>query len=110
MLVGQPSIREVKEAFHCMSMGKCRGPDGLNVEFYKFHWEEDEAVTKLLMGRMQKLMEDLISSSRSAFISGRNLGDSILMLQELVQGHHKEDGVPRAAIKIDLEKGYDMVE
>ncbi|GAA0184350.1 hypothetical protein LIER_31638 [Lithospermum erythrorhizon] len=61
-----------------------------------------KAVTMLLMGRMHKLMEDLISPSQSAFILGRNLGNSVLMLQELVQGYHKEDGVPRAAIKIDL--------
>ncbi|GAA0172178.1 hypothetical protein LIER_26054 [Lithospermum erythrorhizon] len=48
--------------------------------------------------------------SQSAFIPGRNLGDSVLMLQALVQGYHKEDGVPRAAIKIDLQKAYAMVE
>ncbi|GAA0165690.1 hypothetical protein LIER_40041 [Lithospermum erythrorhizon] len=55
-------------------------------------------------------MEGLISSSQSAFIHGRNLGDSVLMLQELVQGYHKEDGVRRAAIKVDFQKAYDMVE
>ncbi|GAA0164011.1 hypothetical protein LIER_19742 [Lithospermum erythrorhizon] len=59
---------------------------------------------------MKSLMDDLISLSQSAFLLGRNLGDSVLMLQELVHRYHKEDGVPKAAIKIDLEKAYDMVE
>ncbi|GAA0185196.1 hypothetical protein LIER_32484 [Lithospermum erythrorhizon] len=69
-----------------------------------------KAVTRILMSRMKSLMPGLIFLSQSAFIPGRNLGDSVMMLQEMVQGYHVDDGVPKAAIKVDLQKAYDMVE
>ncbi|GAA0159379.1 hypothetical protein LIER_16167 [Lithospermum erythrorhizon] len=131
----QPSFQEVKEAFLNMAIGKCLGPDLLSVQLCVLNATTislipktehpssvkeyrpisccnifDKAITKVLMNRMRPLMHGLISLSQSAFIAGRNLGDSVLMLQELVQGYHKEDGVPRATIKIDLQKAYDMVE
>ncbi|GAA0139319.1 hypothetical protein LIER_35066 [Lithospermum erythrorhizon] len=57
---------------------------------------------------MSRLMHILVFPSQSAFIPGKCISDSVLMLQELVQGYHKEDGVPKATIKVD--QAYDMVE
>ncbi|GAA0162266.1 hypothetical protein LIER_18394 [Lithospermum erythrorhizon] len=153
--------REVKEDFQSIVVGKSPGPDGLSVEFYKYHWErvnQDlldafvyifatgnvppilnattlslvpkvdhpssiryycpiscfnnvyKAITRILMRRMSGLMQELVSPSQSAFIPGRSFSDSVLLLQELVQGYPKEDGVPKAAIKVDLQKAYDIVE
>ncbi|GAA0158944.1 reverse transcriptase [Lithospermum erythrorhizon] len=59
---------------------------------------------------MKPFISQLISSSQSAFIPGRNIGDNIHMFQELVQGYHKNDGIPRAIVKIDLQKAYDIIE
>ncbi|GAA0161171.1 hypothetical protein LIER_17547 [Lithospermum erythrorhizon] len=49
-----------------------------------------KAITKILMGRMRGFMSSIISESQSAFIPRRSLTDSVLMLQELVQGYHKK--------------------
>ncbi|GAA0153255.1 hypothetical protein LIER_11539 [Lithospermum erythrorhizon] len=62
------------------------------------------------MGRMRGFMPEVISLSQSPFIPGRSLTDSVMILQELVQGYHKQDGIPKMAIKVDLQKAYDMVE
>ncbi|GAA0147984.1 hypothetical protein LIER_42977 [Lithospermum erythrorhizon] len=43
---------------------------------------------------------DNMSTLESAFVPGRSLTDSVLLLQELV--YHKEDGIPKMAIKVDL--------
>ncbi|GAA0154886.1 hypothetical protein LIER_12736 [Lithospermum erythrorhizon] len=40
----------------------------------------------------------------------RRVRDCSARLQEFVQGYYKEDGIPKAAIKVDLLKAYDMVE
>lgn len=36
--------------------------------------------------------------------------DNILLMQELVRGHHRDQGLPRCAIKLDLMKAYDSVD
>ncbi|GAA0186547.1 hypothetical protein LIER_33835 [Lithospermum erythrorhizon] len=68
------------------------------------------AITRVLMRRMSGLMQELVSLSQLAFIPGRSISDSVLLLHELVQGYHKEDEIPKLAIKVDLQKAYDMVE
>ncbi|GAA0161043.1 hypothetical protein LIER_17453 [Lithospermum erythrorhizon] len=69
-----------------------------------------KCVTKILVNRMKPFISQLISPLQSAFIRGRQIGDSIHMLRELVQGYHKEDGNPRTTLKIDLKKAYDTIE
>lgn len=36
--------------------------------------------------------------------------DNILLMQEIVRGHHRDQGLPRCAIKLDLMKAYDSVD
>ncbi|GAA0159100.1 hypothetical protein LIER_15965 [Lithospermum erythrorhizon] len=114
-----------------MAAGKSLRPDGLSSDFYEHHWEYIQgeivatmehsfasgrvpawinATTLSLIPKDEVFNAYLISMSLSAFILGRNLGNSIMMLQELVQGYHVKDGVSKAAIKVDLTKAYDMVE
>ncbi|GAA0165614.1 hypothetical protein LIER_20970 [Lithospermum erythrorhizon] len=69
-----------------------------------------KCVTKILVNRMKPVISQLISHLQSAFIPGRQIGDNIHMLQELVQGYHKKVGNFRAALKIDLKKAYDTIE
>ncbi|GAA0142726.1 hypothetical protein LIER_35622 [Lithospermum erythrorhizon] len=61
-----------------------------------------KAITRILMRRMSGLMQELVSPSQFAFILGRSLSDIILLLQELIRGYHKEDGVYKTAIKVDM--------
>ncbi|GAA0175607.1 reverse transcriptase [Lithospermum erythrorhizon] len=69
-----------------------------------------KCLTKILVNRMKPVISQLISPLQSAFIPGRQIGDSIHMLQELVQGYHKDNGSSKAALNIDLKKAYDTIE
>lgn len=43
-------------------------------------------------------------------LKGRSIMDNILLKQEIVKNYHKEGGIPRCAIKMDLMKAYDSVD
>lgn len=40
-------------------------------------------------------------------MQGRSILDNIMLIQELVKNYHKNGGIPRGAIKMDLMKAYD---
>lgn len=67
-------------------------------------------IANIIANRIRKFLPKLISLYRSAFVPGRQIVDSILLLQEHVQGYHKEEGKARMTLKIDLQKAYDRVE
>ncbi|XP_026378461.1 uncharacterized protein LOC113272885 [Papaver somniferum] len=68
-----------------------------------------KCLTKFLSSRMKFILKGLISSSQSAFISGRSIQDYILLAHEIVRNYHKSGGSPRCSLKIDLQKAYDTV-
>ncbi|XP_026419498.1 uncharacterized protein LOC113315436 [Papaver somniferum] len=68
-----------------------------------------KCLTKILSYRMKIILKGLISSSQSAFISGRSIQDNILLAHEIVRNYHKSGGSPRCDLKIDLQKAYDAV-
>lgn len=68
-----------------------------------------KCVSKILAARLQPLLPFIINPSQSTFIKGRLIADNILLMQELVHSYHKNGGVPRCAIKLDLMKAYDSV-
>ncbi|GAA0158737.1 hypothetical protein LIER_15683 [Lithospermum erythrorhizon] len=113
-----PRLEEVKRAFHDMANGKSPGPDGFSSEFYKHNWNVvgggvyEVVVHVFATGEFPAALNatTITLVPKSAFIPGRSLTDSVLLLQELVQGCHKDDGIPKMAIKVDLQKAYDMVE
>ena len=45
-----------------------------------------KCITKIIAGRLQEVLPNLINVSQSAFIKGRKISDNILMAQELIQG------------------------
>nr|XP_043625437.1 uncharacterized protein LOC122596855 [Erigeron canadensis] len=47
--------------------------------------------------------------NQSAFISGRNIQDNILVAQELLRGYNRKGGPKRCSLKIDIAKAYDTV-
>jgi hypothetical protein len=66
-------------------------------------------VAKVLASRLAKVMNSLVASSQSAFIKGRNLGDGVLVVNELVD-MAKRQGRECVIFKVDFEKAYDSVD
>ncbi|XP_058751317.1 uncharacterized protein LOC131624383 [Vicia villosa] len=65
-----------------------------------------KALAKLLASRLKKVLGDIISSSQSAFIPGRNLLDRVLVANEAVD-YAKKANKSFLLFKVDLEKAYD---
>lgn len=55
------------------------------------------------------MLGELVNINQSAFIPGRNISDNIMITQELVKGYSRKKGIPRCAMKIDLQKAYDTI-
>ncbi|GAA0172712.1 hypothetical protein LIER_26483 [Lithospermum erythrorhizon] len=68
-----------------------------------------KCVTKILAERLKRVLDDIISYNQSAFVKGRMLSDSVLLMNELVNNYHKKEGRRRCALKIDILKAYDTV-
>lgn len=52
----------------------------------------------------------LVSPNQTGFIPRRNIHENIVVAQEILQSMHKLRGKKRLfAIKVDLEKAYDMI-
>ncbi|KAK4385401.1 Retrovirus-related Pol polyprotein from type-1 retrotransposable element R2 [Sesamum angolense] len=69
-----------------------------------------KAITKIMVKRMQKVLDLLIDYSQNAFIPGRSISDNILLAQELLAGYNQTRLPPRCTIKVDLQKAYDSVQ
>ncbi|KAK0583831.1 hypothetical protein LWI29_003604 [Acer saccharum] len=65
---------------------------------------------KIIANRIKPCLPGIISPSQSAFVAGRRIGDNILLVQELMRNYHKDDGMPKLALKVDLMKAFDMVD
>lgn len=67
-------------------------------------------ITKTLINRLKKLLQEVISPFQSSFVSGRQISDNIIILQEVLHSFRTKKGKEKAMIlKIDLEKAYDML-
>ncbi|CAN0885767.1 Transposon TX1 uncharacterized 149 kDa protein [Linum grandiflorum] len=69
-----------------------------------------KCIAKVLSNRLVPCLPDVISSSQSAFVKGRHIGDNILMAHELVSAYHLKHTSPRCAFKVDLKKAFDSVD
>ena len=54
-------------------------------------------------------MPKLIRKNQSAFVTGRNITDNVLLAQELVRGYARSSMFSRCAIKVDLQKAFDSL-
>ncbi|GLT33516.1 hypothetical protein SLA2020_080980 [Shorea laevis] len=66
-------------------------------------------LAKVLANRLKKVMADIISDSQSVFVGGRQLVDSVLILNEVVD-EVKRRKHESFIFKADFEKAYDCVD
>ena len=67
-----------------------------------------KVISKVLAGRIKKVLPALIDGSQSAFIEGRGLTDSVLLANEVILyiRRRRKRGL---CLKVDFEKAYDSV-
>lgn len=68
-------------------------------------------VSKIIVNRLQPIMDELISPNQNAFIKGRLISDNIFLASELMTFIHKTRSSKSfwGAAKLDLAKAYDRV-
>ncbi|KAL0327825.1 UNVERIFIED_CONTAM: hypothetical protein Sangu_1860500 [Sesamum angustifolium] len=69
-----------------------------------------KVITKIIVQRLRLVLDKMISPSQNAFVSGRSIGDNILLAQEMFSGYNRQGLPMRCALKVDLRKAYDTVE
>ena len=68
-----------------------------------------ECISKILANYIKHILPDFIDLSQSAFIKGHNIGDNILLAQELLRNYHRKDTPARCAVKVDIQKAFNSV-
>jgi hypothetical protein len=66
-------------------------------------------LAKVLARRLATVMNSIISQNQSAFLKGRNLGDGVLVINEIVD-FAKKSNADCLILKVDFEKAYDSVD
>jgi hypothetical protein len=72
----------------------------LNVSFKIF--------TEVAVNRMTGIATKIINPSQTAFIPGRNIMESVVMLRETIHEIHRKK-MSGVILKLDFEKAYDKV-
>ena len=65
-------------------------------------------VAKVLANRMKKVMALIVDETQSAFIEGRHLLHSVLIVNEVIE-EAKRSNKSCLVFKVDYEKAYDSV-
>lgn len=69
-----------------------------------------KCISKVITNRIKDALSDLVDCNQGAFISGRQISDNILLIQELMNGYNwKKKRIKRCAFKVDIHKAYDTV-
>lgn len=68
-------------------------------------------VAKVLANRLKKILPGIISQEHSAFVSGHNISDNVLVAFELIHFMKRKtsENEGNVAMKLDLNKAYDIV-
>ena len=64
--------------------------------------------SKVLSMRLKQIIPHLISPNQGGFISGKQISDNILLVQEAIHSSNKR-GEPGMAIKLDLANAFDRL-
>nr|XP_033517244.1 uncharacterized protein LOC104116348 [Nicotiana tomentosiformis] len=125
---------EIYEGLKDIGSNKAPGIDDYNTEFFKKAWpviKEEvspnpvtikdfrpiacctvlyKLISKVIAGRLQKIMSHIISEAQARFIPGRKIADNIILAHELVKAYNRKHISPRCMLKVDMMKAYDSVE
>lgn len=69
----------------------------------------NKVFTRVLCDRFKPLLPKLILDNQSAFLQGREISDSVLLAQELVQHIDKKVRGHNIMLKLDMMKAFDRV-
>jgi len=67
-----------------------------------------KVISKVLVGRINKVLNFVVDESQSAFLKGRGILDSVLMANEVIEDLRRR-GRSGLCMKVDFEKAYDWV-
>jgi len=66
-------------------------------------------LAEVLARRLAKVMNSIISQNQSAFLNGRNLGDGVVVINEIMD-FAKKSNLECLILNVDFEKAYDSVD
>ncbi|XP_057432616.1 secreted RxLR effector protein 78-like [Lotus japonicus] len=106
-------MEEIKEAVWDCDGDRSPGPDGYNFRFIKSFWhlmhlDIKKIVSKIISKRLKHVLSKLIDVNQFAFLGERNMMDSVLIVNEIVD-EAKRKKKPTIIFKVDYEKAYDSV-
>ena len=66
-------------------------------------------ISKILAGRVKKIISSLISSDQTAFVPGRYVGESVRLTSDLIEFTDIHN-LPGYLLTIDIEKAFDSLD
>ncbi|XP_059290876.1 uncharacterized protein LOC132044416 [Lycium ferocissimum] len=69
----------------------------------------NKVISRVVHGRMEKIITSLISPNQSGFVKGRSIFENILLTQEIVSDIRIRGKPANVVIKLDMAKAYDRV-
>lgn len=67
-------------------------------------------ISKVIVGRLKKVLPGIIDSAHAAFVEGRSIVDNIHLAQELSRKYARKRGSARCTLKVDIQKAFDTVD